>query len=123
MQDIGGNDIQKQEIREAVELPLTQHELYKQIGIDPPRGVLLWGPPGTGRASGTCGVCWRWAEIGSMTLPKPLHQNLMIRWLWAASYLLTKSRLPGLLCNMCLWVLLIHRQLPLPDHCKVCTGV
>ena len=47
-QDIGGNDIQKQEIREAVELPLTQHELYKQIGIDPPRGVLLWGPPGTG---------------------------------------------------------------------------
>ena len=55
MQDIGGNDIQKQEIREAVELPLTQHELYKQIGIDPPRGVLLWGPPGTGRASGTCG--------------------------------------------------------------------
>jgi 26S proteasome regulatory subunit T3 len=48
-QDIGGNDIQKQEIREAVELPLTQHELYKQIGIDPPRGVLLWGPPGTGK--------------------------------------------------------------------------
>ena len=31
MQDIGGNDIQKQEIREAVELPLTQHELYKQV--------------------------------------------------------------------------------------------
>jgi len=50
VQDIGGNDIQKQEIREAVELPLTQHELYKQIGIDPPRGVLLWGPPGTGKA-------------------------------------------------------------------------
>uniref|UniRef100_A0A7N0ZY66 26S proteasome regulatory subunit 6B homolog n=1 Tax=Kalanchoe fedtschenkoi TaxID=63787 RepID=A0A7N0ZY66_KALFE len=37
--DIGGCDIQKQEIREAVELPLTHHELYKQIGIDPPRGV------------------------------------------------------------------------------------
>ncbi|KAH8954950.1 hypothetical protein BDL97_08G108200 [Sphagnum fallax] len=34
--DIGGYDIQKQEIREAVELPLTHHELYKQIGIDPP---------------------------------------------------------------------------------------
>lgn len=31
--DIGGLDIQKQEIREAVELPLTHHELYKQIGI------------------------------------------------------------------------------------------
>ncbi|KAI3806232.1 hypothetical protein L1987_22131 [Smallanthus sonchifolius] len=47
--DIGGCDIQKQEIREAVELPLTHHELYKQIGIEPPRGVLLYGPPGTGK--------------------------------------------------------------------------
>ncbi|KAJ3336362.1 26S proteasome regulatory subunit 6B [Gonapodya sp. JEL0774] len=48
-QDIGGLDIQKQEIREAVELPLTHFDLYKQIGIDPPRGVLLYGPPGTGK--------------------------------------------------------------------------
>ena len=45
-EDIGGMDVQKQEIREAVELPLTHFELYKQIGIDPPRGVLLYGPPG-----------------------------------------------------------------------------
>merc|ERR1712178_396125 len=47
--DIGGMDIQKQEMREAVELPLTHFELYKQIGIDPPRGVLMYGPPGTGK--------------------------------------------------------------------------
>eukprot|EP00605_Chrysophyceae_sp_TOSAG23-4_P001559 GSChrysophyteH1.ASY1.ANO1.1710.1 assembled CDS len=47
--DIGGMDIQKQEVREAIELPLTQFELYHQIGIDPPRGVLLYGPPGTGK--------------------------------------------------------------------------
>jgi 26S proteasome regulatory subunit T3 len=47
--DIGGLDMQKQEIREAVELPLTHPELYRQIGIDPPRGVLLYGPPGTGK--------------------------------------------------------------------------
>ena len=46
--DIGGMDIQKQEVREAIELPLIQHHLYQQIGIDPPRGVLLYGPPGTG---------------------------------------------------------------------------
>merc|ERR1712159_761977 len=31
------------------ELPLTHHDLYRQIGIDPPRGVLLYGPPGTGK--------------------------------------------------------------------------
>merc|ERR1711977_392448 len=47
--DIGGMDIQKQEIREAVELPLTHGDLYRQIGIDPPRGVLLYGPPGCGK--------------------------------------------------------------------------
>lgn len=47
--DIGGLDMQKQEIREAVELPLTHADLYRQIGIDPPRGVLLYGPPGTGK--------------------------------------------------------------------------
>eukprot|EP00798_Chlamydomonas_sp_ICE-L_P009120 gene9120-16242_t len=48
-QDIGGYDVQKQEIREAVELPLTHAGLYEQLGIDPPRGVLLYGPPGTGK--------------------------------------------------------------------------
>ena len=47
--DIGGNDVQKQEMREAVELPLTEGDLYRQVGIDPPRGVLLYGPPGTGK--------------------------------------------------------------------------
>lgn len=47
--DVGGLDIQKQEIKEAVELPLTHLDLYQQIGIDPPRGVLLYGPPGTGK--------------------------------------------------------------------------
>merc|ERR1712216_244661 len=47
--DIGGLDIQKQEMREAVELPLTHGDLYRQTGIDPPRGVLLYGPPGTGK--------------------------------------------------------------------------
>jgi len=47
--DIGGMDIQKQEMKEAVELPLTCADIYSQIGIDPPSGVLLYGPPGTGK--------------------------------------------------------------------------
>jgi 26S proteasome regulatory subunit T3 len=47
--DIGGLDMQKQEVREAVELPLTHGQLYQQIGIDPPRGVLMYGPPGCGK--------------------------------------------------------------------------
>ena len=38
-QDIGGLDVQKQELREAVELPLLHPEIVSQIGIDPPRGV------------------------------------------------------------------------------------
>lgn len=50
-QDVGGMDTQKQEIREAVELPLTHFDLYKKIGIDPPRGVLLYGPPGASPVS------------------------------------------------------------------------
>ncbi|EFJ12599.1 hypothetical protein SELMODRAFT_425287 [Selaginella moellendorffii] len=47
--EIGGLEIQKQEIREAVELPLTHPELYRQLGVDPPKGVLLYGAPGTGK--------------------------------------------------------------------------
>merc|ERR1712019_320948 len=47
--DIGGLEKQVQEIKEAVELPLTHPELYDDIGIHPPKGVILYGPPGTGK--------------------------------------------------------------------------
>ena len=47
--DIGGLEKQIQEIKEAVELPLTHPELYEDIGIKPPKGVILYGPPGTGK--------------------------------------------------------------------------
>ncbi|MEA3295344.1 MAG: proteasome-activating nucleotidase [Euryarchaeota archaeon] len=46
---IGGLKEQIREIREAVELPLTNPEAFIRIGIDPPKGVLLYGPPGTGK--------------------------------------------------------------------------
>jgi len=47
--DIGGLEEQIQEIKEAVELPLTRPELYEEIGIRPPKGVILYGEPGTGK--------------------------------------------------------------------------
>jgi len=47
--DIGGLEEQIQEIKEAVELPLTHPELYDEVGIKPPKGVILYGVPGTGK--------------------------------------------------------------------------
>ncbi|CAG8482561.1 1813_t:CDS:2 [Ambispora gerdemannii] len=47
--DIGGLDQQIQEIKESVELPLTHPELYEEMGIKPPKGVILYGVPGTGK--------------------------------------------------------------------------
>merc|ERR1712178_659806 len=47
--DIGGLETQIQEIKEAVEMPLTHPELYEDIGIKPPKGVILYGEPGTGK--------------------------------------------------------------------------
>lgn len=47
--DIGGLDDQVREIKEAVELPLTNPELYEDIGITAPKGVILYGAPGTGK--------------------------------------------------------------------------
>ena len=47
--DIGGLEEQIQEIKEAVELPLAHPELYEDIGIKPPKGVILYGEPGTGK--------------------------------------------------------------------------
>merc|ERR1719275_199791 len=47
--DIGGLEDQIQEIKEAVELPLTHPEYYEEMGIKPPKGVILYGPPGTGK--------------------------------------------------------------------------
>ncbi|MGC9146901.1 MAG: AAA family ATPase, partial [Infirmifilum sp.] len=48
-EDIGDLEEAKQKIREMVELPLRHPELFKHLGIDPPKGVLFYGPPGTGK--------------------------------------------------------------------------
>ena len=47
--DIGGLETQIREVREAVEDPLTDPEKFETVGIEPPTGVLLHGPPGTGK--------------------------------------------------------------------------
>ncbi|MFX1494112.1 MAG: AAA family ATPase, partial [Promethearchaeota archaeon] len=48
-EDIGGLEEEIQRIREMIELPIRHPELFKRIGIEPPKGVLLHGPPGTGK--------------------------------------------------------------------------
>jgi len=47
--DIGGLDKQIQEIREVIELPLREPEMFIKTGIEPPKGILLYGSPGTGK--------------------------------------------------------------------------
>ncbi|WP_254837957.1 AAA family ATPase [Natronomonas marina] len=48
-EDIGGLDEELEQVREMIELPLSEPELFRKLGIDPPSGVLLYGPPGTGK--------------------------------------------------------------------------
>ncbi|WP_371415208.1 proteasome-activating nucleotidase [Methanogenium sp. MK-MG] len=46
---IGGLREEIEEVREAVEYPLTKPEIFRRIGVEPPKGILLYGPPGTGK--------------------------------------------------------------------------
>ena len=48
-EDVGGLKSAKQQLKEAVEWPLTKPEVFKRMGIKPPRGILLYGAPGTGK--------------------------------------------------------------------------
>ncbi|MCX6711330.1 MAG: AAA family ATPase, partial [Candidatus Woesearchaeota archaeon] len=47
--DVGGLEEQANELREVIEAPLKNPEIFRKIGITPPKGILLYGPPGTGK--------------------------------------------------------------------------
>jgi proteasome regulatory subunit len=47
--NIGGLEKEIEEVREAVEYPLTRPEIFERVGVEPPKGILLYGPPGTGK--------------------------------------------------------------------------
>jgi 26S proteasome regulatory subunit T3 len=57
--EIGGMERQKEEIREAIEIPIINKKLFTKIGIEPPKGVLLYGPPGTGKTMLVKAVAFR----------------------------------------------------------------
>lgn len=89
--DIGGLDAQIQEIKEAVELPLTHPELYEDIGIKPPKGVILYGEPGTGKTL-LAKVCL--CVFGAFTCPLSrlyfigsYHQSVLFVCLYTACHL------------------------------------
>ena len=48
-EQVGGLKEEIEEVREAVEYPLTKPKIYERVGVEPPKGILLYGPPGTGK--------------------------------------------------------------------------
>ncbi|KAL7564789.1 hypothetical protein ACA910_021051 [Epithemia clementina (nom. ined.)] len=75
--DIGGMDRVKESLREAIEIPLSQHELFVKLQIPPPRGILLYGPPGTGKTM----IARALATEGKMNFLTVKGPELLSKWL------------------------------------------
>ncbi len=106
--DIGGCRKQMAQIREMVELPLRHPQLFKSIGIKPPRGVLMFGPPGTGKTLMARAVanetgaffflingrrsCRRWPESRRATCGKRSRRRRRTRQRSSSSTRSTRSR-------------------------------
>jgi 26S proteasome regulatory subunit T2 len=98
--DIGGLEQQIQEVRESVELPLLHPELYEEMGIKPPKGVILYGAPGTGKtllakavANQTSATFLR--IVGSELIQKYLGDGpRLVRQLFQVRFLVPQSNPP-----------------------------
>ncbi|OYT56749.1 MAG: proteasome-activating nucleotidase [Desulfurococcales archaeon ex4484_217_2] len=75
--DIGGLKEQIREIREAIELPLKRPDLFRAVGIEPPKGVLLYGPPGCGKTLLAKAV----AHHTNATFIKLVASELISKWI------------------------------------------
>ena len=61
--DVGGVRKQMAQIRELVELPLRHPQLFKTIGVKPPKGILLYGPPGSGGHTTIPRLCFEFTPL------------------------------------------------------------
>jgi len=68
--DIGGLEEVKQELREAVEWPIKNPEVFERMGIRPPKGIMLFGPPGCGKTLLARGVATE-SEANFITIKGP----------------------------------------------------
>jgi transitional endoplasmic reticulum ATPase len=69
-EDVGGLEEVKQELREAVEWPLKNPKIFKRLGIQPPKGILLYGPPGCGKTLLARAVATE-SEVNFITIKGP----------------------------------------------------
>ena len=69
-EDIGGLDEVKQELKEAVEWPLKTPEVFQRLGIKPPKGIMIYGPPGCGKTLLARGVATE-SEANFITIKGP----------------------------------------------------
>ena len=79
--DIGGLDTQIQEIKESVELPLTHPEYYEEMGIKPPKGVILYGAPGTGKTLLAKAVANQTSATFLRVVGSELIQKYLVSWI------------------------------------------
>lgn len=111
--DIGGLESQIQEVRESVELPLLHPELYEEMGIKPPKGVILYGAPGTGKTLLAKAV----ANQTSATFLRIVGSELIQKYLGDGPRLVRQLfQVCVFCCSLCMIRELIFNRLPPRMH-------